>query len=83
MFARTGDRASAAYSRIVEGRALTFGYDEETQSFLDKETGSMWDAGGRAVRGSLEGSRLEQLDTRRAFWFSIAIAFPGIDLYLP
>jgi len=82
VFARTGDRASAAFSRILEGRTLTFGYDEETRSFLDRETGSVWDAGGRAVRGSLEGSQLEQLDTRRAFWFSIAIAFPGIDIYL-
>ena len=77
----TGPRP--AFSRIVEGRTLTFDYDEENQRFLDRETGSVWDAGGRAVRGSLEGSQLEQLNTRRAFWFSIAIAFPGIDLYLP
>ncbi len=83
VFARTGNRASAAFSRIVEGRTLTFDYDEESQSFLDRETGSVWDAGGRAVGGSLEGSQLEQLDTRRSFWFSVAIAFPGIELYLP
>ncbi|MEE8159043.1 MAG: DUF3179 domain-containing (seleno)protein, partial [Dehalococcoidia bacterium] len=51
--------------------------------FIDEETGSLWNFGGLAVEGRLEGTKLERLPSRRAFWFSIAISFPGIDLYLP
>ena len=83
VFARTGDRAATAFSRNVDGRILTFEVRDGDQSFVDRETGSVWDAGGRAIGGPLEGSQLEQLNTRRSFWFAIAIAFPGIDLFLP
>jgi len=83
VFARTGARAAAAFSRNVDGRILTFEFRDGNQSFVDRETGSVWDGGGRAFGGPLEGSRLEQLNTRRSFWFAVVIAFPGIDLYLP
>jgi hypothetical protein len=83
VFARAGNRAAAAFSRVVDGRTLNFDFRDDDQSFVDRETGSAWDAGGRATSGPLTGSDLEQLNTRRAFWFSVAIAFPGEDVYLP
>ena len=83
LFARSANRASIAFSRDTGDRVLTFNYQESDQSFVDRETGSVWDTAGRATSGPLVGSRLKQMDTRRSFWFSIAIAFPDIDLYLP
>ena len=83
LFVRKDNRASVAYSRDIGDRLLTFDYREADQSFVDRETGSIWDTAGRATSGLLAGSSLKQMDTRRSFWFSIAIAFPDIDLYLP
>ena len=83
LFVRKDNRASVAFSRDIGDRLLTFDYREADQSFVDRETGSIWDTAGRAISGLLAGSRLKRMDTRRSFWFSIAIAFPDIDLYLP
>ena len=83
LFARSDNRASAAFSRDTEDGVLTFNYREADQSFVDQETGSIWDTAGRATSGPLAGSRLKQMNTRRSFWFSIAIAFPDIELYIP
>ena len=83
VFARSANRAAVAFSRDTGDRVLTFDYLEAEQGFVDRETGSVWDTAGRATSGRLAGSRLEQMDTRRSFWFSIAIAFPDVDLYLP
>ncbi|MCH7713424.1 MAG: DUF3179 domain-containing protein, partial [Chloroflexi bacterium] len=76
-------RAVAVYSPVVEDMTLTFDYAEDRQAFVDEETGSLWDLGGMAFEGPLAGVRLKALNTRRAFWFSIAIAFPGMDVYIP
>jgi hypothetical protein len=80
---RAENRAVGAFSPVVDGRILTFDYRDRDQTFVDRETGTVWDAAGRAAAGPLLGARLERLNTRRAFWFSIAIAFPGVDVYLP
>ena len=83
VFARRNDRAAAAFSRDLDGRTLTFEFQESEQQFVDLETGSVWDALGRATSGPLAGAELEQLNTRRAFWFSVATAFPNVEVYLP
>ncbi len=67
----------------VDNQTLTFEYRSDDGSFLDQETGCLWDAAGRAVGGPLAGSQLERLTTRRASWFSIVIAFPNVTLYNP
>ena len=83
VFSRDSNGLAVAFSRVVGKRTLTFNYNEDNQLFVDRETSSAWDVGGRAIQGPLAGAELEQLNTRRAFWFSIAIAFPNIDVYLP
>ena len=83
VFALSDSRAAAAFPPVVDGRVLTFDYQGDIQSFVDRETGSAWDAAGRATRGPLAGTELEWLNTRRAFWFSIAIALPGVEVYQP
>ncbi len=67
------------FLRTVGERVLTF-----TQSgnvITDVETGSTWDFIGRATAGDLQGETLELITARRAFWFSLAFAVPGIDLW--
>jgi len=83
VFALSGGRAVAAFSPVVDSQVLTFDYQDDIQSFVDRETGSAWDPAGRAISGSLAGTELEWLNTRRAFWFSIAIALPGVQVYQP
>ena len=83
VFALSGSRAAAAFSPVVDGRELTFDFQEDVQSFVDRETGSGWDPAGRSISGPMEGAQLNCLNTRRAFWFSIAIALPGVHVYQP
>lgn len=72
---------AGAYLAEIDGRRLTF--DAVNNAVVDRETGSTWDAAGRAIDGPLEGAALQLLPSRRAFWFSIALALPGIELYQP
>lgn len=78
-----GNRGASAFSPLVQGRKHTFEFLEGRQAFADRETGSIWNLGGKSISGPHAGFQLDRLNTRRAFWFSVATAFPGIDLYEP
>lgn len=58
-----------AFSAVVAGRTLTF---EQVRPgrYRDEESGTLWDASGRALSGELLGRRLEPADTVQHFWFS-------------
>ncbi|MFQ5882040.1 MAG: DUF3179 domain-containing protein [Candidatus Methylomirabilales bacterium] len=71
----------SAFLSEVSGRQLSFQMRDGL--VLDRETGSTWDMGGRAVAGPLKGKSLKPLPSRRAFWFSIAGAVSNLELYLP
>jgi hypothetical protein len=73
--------AAAAYSRIVDGRMLTFARDGER--LLDAETGSAWDVLGRAVHGPLAGAQLQPIVAVNHFWFSWAAFRPKTRIYQP
>ncbi|HEX9676699.1 MAG TPA: DUF3179 domain-containing protein [Anaerolineales bacterium] len=73
--------AAAAYSRVVEGRALTFSF--EGSAILDQETGSSWDVLGRAVQGELAGASLKPVVAVNHFWFSWAAFKPETQVYRP
>ena len=49
--------------------------------FVDSQSGTEWNLAGLAVSGELEGSRLDPLPSRRAFWFSISISNQNIEIY--
>ncbi|MFQ5426482.1 MAG: DUF3179 domain-containing (seleno)protein, partial [Gaiellales bacterium] len=70
-----------AFDRSVEGQGLTF--ERSGDGVTDIETGTSWDAAGRAVAGPLQGARLAALPSRRALWFAVGLSYPGIDLYQP
>ncbi|MCH8195574.1 MAG: DUF3179 domain-containing protein, partial [Chloroflexi bacterium] len=76
---QTGGLSGQAFSRRHNGETLTF--EGQKGDVRDRETGSRWDFAGRAGEGPLAGQELSQLPTRRAFWFSLSLAFPGIALY--
>ena len=69
------------FSRLLGDMTLTFRLDGDR--IRDDQTNSEWDFSGTAISGDLEGETLELLTARRAFWFSLAFAVPGIELYEP
>jgi hypothetical protein len=78
---RANGPTGVAFLSSADDRALSF---RLAAGFLeDLETGSRWDDGGVAVSGPLAGARLSPLPLRSSFWFSLAGALPGIDLYKP
>ena len=80
VFTASEGRLVGAFSRTFDGEILTFDRKDD-DIFTDRETTSRWDFAGRAVGGSLTGARLQRVSSRRAFWFSVAISFPGIEIH--
>ncbi|HEX2030168.1 MAG TPA: DUF3179 domain-containing protein, partial [Actinomycetota bacterium] len=70
---------SGVFLAQTEGRRLTFGIREGT--IRDRETGSSWTIGGRAVSGSLAGTRLEPVPHVDAFWFAWQAFYPESEVY--
>ena len=83
VFIKASGGAVGAFSRVVDGKTLTFEYKQDSQDLVDQETSIVWDAAGRATGGPMSGVQLKRLNTRRSFWFSIAIALPGVIVYTP
>ncbi len=81
VFPSSGATLVAAYDRRVDGLELTF--DAFGTEFVDRETGSTWDRGGRAVSGMQVGAQLDALPLRRAFWFAVVATAPGVELFSP
>lgn len=73
--------AAAAYSRVLDGRTLTFIRDGDR--LVDSETSSTWDVLGRAIDGPLTGAQLEPIVAINHFWFSWAAFKPETRIYQP
>lgn len=71
--------AAGMFSPQVEGRSLTFDYNDGI--ITDHETGSEWDIFGRAVRGALAGAQLEPMVSHTHFWFAWAAFKPDTSVY--
>ena len=80
VFTASEDRSVGVFSRTLDGDILTFDHKDD-DIFTDRETTSRWDFAGRAVSGPLTGARLQRMNSRRAFWFSVAISFSGIEIH--
>jgi hypothetical protein len=70
-----------AFSRQLNGRALTFEPRAQSGDLVDVETRSRWNPYGECLEGKLRGSRLNALIGVRQFWWSWAAFFPGTDVY--
>jgi hypothetical protein len=71
---------AALFSRIVEGRALTFTLDE-AGVLRDSETGSAWNTFGESIDGELAGARLELQLAAPHLWFAWAAFRPDTRVY--
>ncbi len=81
LFIREEGPSGAAYLPQVEGRTLSFLFEEG--HFLDRQTGSLWNLAGHAVQGELAGAQLEPLAARSTFWFSLVANYPEVEVYQP
>ena len=79
VFTRPDGPTGAAFETVVSGRALTF--EVRDGEFVDRETDSVWNLAGQAIRGPLSGEQLEGVPSRTTYWFAIVAAEPGITLY--
>jgi hypothetical protein len=79
LLTRPGSVLGLAYSRLVEGRLLSF--TAADGGARDVETGSTWDYEGRAVNGPLKGTRLAFVRSLVGEWYEFAASHPGVELY--
>ncbi len=71
--------ATAVFRPSADGRSLTF--EAVIDGFRDRETGTLWNLLGRAVRGPLEGRRLSAVPHVDAFWFAWAAFNPSTSIH--
>jgi hypothetical protein len=60
-----------AFSRLVDGKPVDLFArpDAASITLTDATTGSEWDFAGRAIRGTLAGRQLQQIEVLRDYWF--------------
>lgn len=76
--------AVGVFRRTLGERLFSFKANpEDPQTFIDRETGSVWDIFGIAVGGPLEGERLSPVVHGAHFWFAWAAFFPDTGLIAP
>ena len=69
-----------AYLRTLEGRVLTF-EPQGDDTFVDLETGTVWDLLGEAVSGPLAGEQLTPAVHTNELWFAWAAFNPDAQVY--
>lgn len=75
-------RTAAAFTRVLDGRALTFTSAKSSNlAAVDEGTKSAWRIDGQAVAGPLRGKRLEPVKFHRGAWYSWAAYFPDTSIY--
>ncbi len=72
--------SAAVFNPIVDGQRLTFERNDD-KTFVDAETGSIWNIFGDAIEGPLEGTTLEPIIHGNHFWFSWAAFKPDTVVY--
>lgn len=73
------DGSTGAYSRTVNGEALTF-YNDGSE-IKDRETDSTWDITGEAVSGTMQGEQLEPLIFGDYFAFAWLVFWPETEIF--
>lgn len=72
-------RAAQVFSRRLGDRTLDFAWRGDR--LVDAQTGSSWDADGRAVSGPLEGERLEAVAATPIYWATWVSFHPRTELW--
>ena len=74
---------TAVFETTLEGQALTFlvnPADDSAQTFVDEQTGTVWDIFGRGVAGELAGSQLTRVIHSDHFWFAWQAFHPDTEV---
>ena len=71
--------ATGVFDSHLDGQKLTFHADGE--SFVDNETGSVWNILGQATQGPLTGSELSPIVHANHFWFAWGAFKPDTKIY--
>ena len=73
---------TAVFEVSLGGRTLSFAPNpaDEGQTFIDEQTGSVWDIFGRAVDGELAGSQLTRVIHSDHFWFAWQAFHPDTEV---
>jgi hypothetical protein len=71
--------ATGVFSSVVGGRALSF--ESLPDGFRDRETGTIWNLLGQALKGPMAGERLRAIPHVDAFWFAWAAFNPSTSIY--
>ncbi len=79
VFSQQAGPLGSAFLSVVGDEVLTFRV--ENGEVTDDQTGSTWSFLGTAIDGPLEGTRLEPVPARRAFWFSVSIALEDAEIF--
>ncbi len=72
--------SAAVFERALGGRKLTFEAGPEAGTFVDAETGSIWNFSGEAISGDLAGEELVAIPSDDQFWFALAAFFEDPDI---
>ena len=76
-----------AYDPLVKGGVeqtivlLQFDYNTKDKSFIDKQTGSLWNFEGKAISGKMKGKQLTRLPFDEGFWFEWVAFHPKTEIY--
>ena len=71
--------ATAVFIPMAGGRMLEF--EAAPEGIRDRETGTVWNLLGHAVRGPLAGTRLTGIPHVDAFWFAWAAFHPSTSIH--
>jgi hypothetical protein len=73
--------AATGFDRRLGDRIMRF--ERIDGDFVDRETGSRWNALGQAITGPLKGQRLRAVDSGVHFAFAWLAFRPDSDIYIP
>ncbi|MDE2744822.1 MAG: DUF3179 domain-containing protein [Chloroflexota bacterium] len=74
---------TAVFESKLDGQMLTFivnSADDSRQTFVDQETGTVWDIFGRGIEGELAGSQLTRVIHSDHFWFAWQAFHPDTEV---
>ena len=75
--------ATAVFQTSLDGRDYAFQPnpdDPSGRTFIDEQTGSVWDIFGRAISGELEGAQLTRVIHSDHFWFAWQAFHPDTEV---
>ncbi len=75
--------ATGVFVRELDGQLLDFKPNpDDDQTFVDEQTGSVWNIFGKAIAGPMNGAGLEPVVHANHFWFAWAAFQPDTEIVI-